>query len=120
MVFVVPAIGPLAVVLSIGLTAALKLVLFSPSLLNIFFRWQYGLGDPLAWIKSRLDETPEDQPRFVFLNVGETHVPYWHQGASWDRWRSPCLSEVRRAAHGRAVVVRKPAWSGLMVNLVPS
>lgn len=51
----------------------------------------WSLEAQLAWIDERLAETPKDQPRFVFLNVGETHVPYWHQGAAWDRWPSPCV-----------------------------
>ena len=51
----------------------------------------WSLGDQLAWIESKLTDTPDNQPRFVFLNVGETHVPYWHQGASWQRWPSPCV-----------------------------
>ena len=42
-------------------------------------------------IEQRLVKAPVDQPRFVFLNVGETHVPYWHEGASWERWPSPCV-----------------------------
>ena len=24
------------------------------------------------------------------MNIGETHVPYWHEGASWDREYNPC------------------------------
>jgi hypothetical protein len=51
----------------------------------------WSLSTQLAWIDARLAETPDDQPRFVFLNVGETHVPYWHEGASWERWPSPCV-----------------------------
>ena len=51
----------------------------------------WSLADQLAWIESKLTDTPDNQPRFVFLNVGETHVPYWHQGASWQRWPSPCV-----------------------------
>lgn len=30
------------------------------------------------------------QPAFVFINLAETHVPYWHEGAAWDRAFSPC------------------------------
>lgn len=30
------------------------------------------------------------QPVFCFLNVGETHVPYWHEGAPWDRSTVTC------------------------------
>ncbi len=46
-------------------------------------------------------------PVFAFLNVGETHVPYWHEGARWERDRSPCVpfattndaAESRRRQH---------------------
>jgi hypothetical protein len=31
-----------------------------------------------------------DQPQFVFMNVGETHQPYWHKGASWNFDQGPC------------------------------
>jgi hypothetical protein len=27
---------------------------------------------------------------FAFLNLGETHVPYWHEGADWSRADNPC------------------------------
>jgi hypothetical protein len=33
-----------------------------------------------------------DQPMFVFMNVGETHQPYWHEGASWKLDKGPCRS----------------------------
>jgi hypothetical protein len=42
----------------------------------------------VAWIAERLRET--DAPSFVFLNVGETHVPYYHAGAPWSR-TNPCI-----------------------------
>ena len=51
----------------------------------------WSLSHQLEWLDQRLSEAPDDQPRFVFLNVGETHVPYWHEGASWERWPSPCV-----------------------------
>ena len=51
----------------------------------------WRLGDQLRWIEERLMQVPESQPQFVFLNVGETHVPYWHEGADWERWPSPCV-----------------------------
>ena len=51
----------------------------------------WSLRHQLAWIDDELSDTPVDQPVFLFLNVGETHVPYWHEGASWDRWPSPCV-----------------------------
>jgi hypothetical protein len=30
------------------------------------------------------------RPYFTFINIGETHVPYWHKGADWPN-TSPCL-----------------------------
>jgi len=51
----------------------------------------WSLASQLAWIEEELAATPAAQPVFVFLNVGETHVPYWHEGAAWQRWPSPCV-----------------------------
>ena len=51
----------------------------------------WSLETQLAWIEAELAATPADQPVFLFLNVGETHVPYWHEGASWPREPSPCI-----------------------------
>ena len=51
----------------------------------------WSLHSQLEWLDQRVSEAPADQPLFVFLNVGETHVPYWHEGASWERWPSPCV-----------------------------
>jgi hypothetical protein len=51
----------------------------------------WNLNGQLAWIANELAAQPVDQPVFLFLNVGETHVPYWHQGAPWDPWPSPCV-----------------------------
>ena len=51
----------------------------------------WSLSNQLAWIATELALTPLAQPVFCFLNVGETHVPYWHEGASWERWPSPCV-----------------------------
>lgn len=51
----------------------------------------WSLGAQLTWITDELAVTPADQPVFLFLNVGETHVPYWHEGADWERWPSPCV-----------------------------
>jgi len=50
----------------------------------------WSLESQLEWIELRLRETYGRKP-FVFLNVGETHVPYWHEGAKWDRSDNPCL-----------------------------
>lgn len=48
-----------------------------------------GLKAQLDWIDQRLIETTTT-PAFVFLNVGETHVPYHFEGAPWSRDDNPC------------------------------
>jgi hypothetical protein len=54
-----------------------------------FGRFRYpgrigALREQRSWL---LDEVrtarDRDAPVFAFLNVGETHVPYWHEGAPW-------------------------------------
>jgi hypothetical protein len=49
----------------------------------------FSLRRQLKWIDNKLDDVG-DSPVLVFLNVGETHVPYWHEGAPWDREHNPC------------------------------
>jgi hypothetical protein len=49
----------------------------------------HSLDAQLAWIYRQVDEA--QQPVFLFLNVGETHVPYYHKGAPWDRNYNPCV-----------------------------
>ncbi|WP_094555948.1 hypothetical protein [Synechococcus sp. 1G10] len=51
----------------------------------------WSLLDQLCWIELQLRQLSPRPPTLVFLNVGETHVPYWHQGADWPRWPSPCV-----------------------------
>ena len=51
----------------------------------------WSLPAQLRWIEEHLAELHSGQPCFVFLNIGETHVPYWHDGADWERWPSPCV-----------------------------
>ena len=48
----------------------------------------WSLRRQLAWIDQML--VGADQPVFLFLNIGETHVPYWHEEAEWSRTPSPC------------------------------
>lgn len=48
----------------------------------------HSLRRQLHWLAGEWD--PE-RPVFAFLNVGETHVPYFHEGASWDREHNPCV-----------------------------
>lgn len=50
---------------------------------NVWF-----LKQQLQWIKDKLHHQKE--PVFLFLNIGETHFPYYFQGASWSREDNPC------------------------------
>lgn len=50
----------------------------------------YSLGKQLGWLMEGL-KSAGDRPVFVFLNVGETHVPYYFEGASWSRSDNPCV-----------------------------
>ena len=51
----------------------------------------WSLRDQLLWIFEKMQSHGADRPIFVFLNVGETHVPYWHEDADWSPWPSPCI-----------------------------
>ncbi|RIY01370.1 hypothetical protein D3218_08390 [Aureimonas flava] len=69
------------------------------------FPGPYHLREQLAFIDSELSSAEhEGLPTFTFLNVGETHVPYWHEGASWRADDNPCLpfQTVDRSADCRA------------------
>jgi hypothetical protein len=54
------------------------------------FGWPWSVERQVAWLEAELDAAGE-QPVFVFLNVGETHAPYWHAGAAWPGDDNPCL-----------------------------
>ena len=49
----------------------------------------WSLEKQLAFIDRSLSDL-DGKRAFVFLNLGETHVPYWHEGADWDRNHNPC------------------------------
>ena len=54
----------------------------------------------VAWVCEQITT----QPAFVFINVGETHVPYWHKGANWSSEDNPCnpySNETNREADCR-------------------
>lgn len=50
-----------------------------------FFR-HGDAAEQTRWVFEQL----EAGPALVFVNVGETHVPYWHRGAAWSRSDNPC------------------------------
>lgn len=49
----------------------------------------YSLRRQLAFLFGELDRL-SGQKVFCFLNLGETHVPYWHEGAPWSK-DNPCV-----------------------------
>lgn len=56
------------------------------------FPGPFHLREQLAFLDAELLEAERDGvPTFTFLNVGETHVPYWHEGAPWSADDNPCV-----------------------------
>jgi hypothetical protein len=49
----------------------------------------WSLQEQLHWIAMKLSST--QYPIFLFLNIGETHVPYYHYGAEWTPDENPCV-----------------------------
>ncbi|MFC4172938.1 hypothetical protein ACFOYU_12850 [Microvirga sp. GCM10011540] len=49
-----------------------------------------GLRRQLAWVDEKL-ATADPRDVFLFLNIGETHVPYHFEGAPWDASDNPCV-----------------------------
>lgn len=50
----------------------------------------FSLDEQLAWIRDQIS-VRKQRPIFLFLNVGETHVPYFFKGAGWDPDYNPCV-----------------------------
>jgi hypothetical protein len=50
----------------------------------------YSLDEQIDWATSRIRDL-DGWPIFLFLNVGETHVPYFHKAADWDPSYNPCV-----------------------------
>ncbi len=78
------------------------------ALIRPFDRFRYidtgrgGIEAQVAFVGEQLDGCVGDA--FVFINAGETHVPYYHNGAPWDPDDNPCVpfQEQDRAAECRA------------------
>jgi hypothetical protein len=49
-----------------------------------------GAAKQVAWAQSMLDGHSEEDV-FLFVNVGETHVPYHYEGAPWSFDDNPCV-----------------------------
>ncbi len=70
---------------------------------EFFYAGNYwSLRRQLAWIDQQLARHSRS-PVFLFLNVGETHVPYYHEGAPWSSDDNPCIpfQTVDRSAECR-------------------
>ena len=68
--------------------------LTSKSLIEDFDSFYYpgntwSLHAQLSWIYEQLSKI--DKPVFLFLNIGETHVPYYYEGATWSKEDNPCI-----------------------------
>jgi len=50
----------------------------------------FSLGKQLDWIDKKIEENSQ-KPLFIFLNIGETHVPYYYKDAPWDVNYNPCV-----------------------------
>ncbi len=48
----------------------------------------WGVEAQMEWLAAQLSELTG--PAFVFVNLGETHIPYWHEGAPWSWQVNPC------------------------------
>ena len=57
-------------------------------------------------------------PLFVFLNVGETHVPYWHEDANWEQWPNPCIPFEENDALVKKVEDVRLRLSGLTLRFL--
>jgi hypothetical protein len=51
---------------------------------------KWSVARQVAWLLGRM-QTTSGQPVFGFLNVGETHTPYYYDGAPWDKEYNPCI-----------------------------
>ena len=63
----------------------------------------FSLDAQLSWLDRQMADG-DDRPLFVFLNIGETHVPYYYQGAAWSPDDNPC---VPFGTHNDAAVCRQ-------------
>ena len=54
------------------------------------YGWPWSVKAQVGWLLAELDAAA-GAPVFMFLNIGETHAPYWHEGAPWSREDNPCV-----------------------------
>jgi hypothetical protein len=73
----------------------------SDSFEDFVFTGNHGLARQIAFVDQQIESSTKDV--FAFLNVGETHTPYWHEGAPWNEDDNPCVpfQSVDRSADCR-------------------
>jgi membrane-anchored protein YejM (alkaline phosphatase superfamily) len=71
-----------------------------------------ALKKQLEWIDSQLAQVAPRTPVFVFLNLAETHVPYYYDNAPWDSSYNPAVAfgENNDAAECRRRQVACVEW----------
>ena len=57
---------------------------------RFWFAGRDGVEAQAAWVDDQLAAVA-DAPAFVFMNIGETHVPYHFKGAPWSESDNPCV-----------------------------
>lgn len=55
-----------------------------------YARNTHSLPQQLPFLEERIRKERK-RPLFIFLNVGETHVPYYFEGADWRADENPCV-----------------------------
>ncbi len=70
----------------------------------------WTLPQQLQWLNRQLNDN--DEPVFTFLNIGETHVPYYFEGAPWSPEDNPCIpfGENNDAAEARRRQILALEW----------
>lgn len=65
----------------------------SDSFDQFFFAGPHYLRRQLEWLSRQLTSVASSSQKhtFTFINVGETHVPYYFEGAPWEASDNPCL-----------------------------
>lgn len=64
---------------------------------EFWFARREGVEPQVAWVEDRLNAARDPggdgaERVFAFMNIGETHVPYYFNGAPWDWSDSPCVA----------------------------
>ena len=71
----------------------------------------HSLRPQVSWLGEQI-RASDGRPVFAFLNVGETHVPYFHEDADWDGRHNPCVpfSDHNDAAECRRRQIACVEW----------